>query len=42
MAFGPIQILAVGFPETDRLRGRVAEELIKLIVSAPGGKAHKV
>jgi hypothetical protein len=30
MAFGPIQILAVGFPETDRLRGRIAEELIRL------------
>lgn len=30
MAFGPIQILAVGFPETDRLEGRVAAELAKL------------
>ena len=30
MAFGPIQILALGFPSTDRLEGRVAEELIRL------------
>lgn len=30
MAFGPIQILAVGFPETDRLEGRVAAELAAL------------
>jgi hypothetical protein len=30
MVFGPIQILAVGFPETDRLEGRVAAELAKL------------
>jgi uncharacterized membrane protein len=27
MAFGPIQILAFGFPTTDRLEGRIAEEL---------------
>ena len=27
MAFGPIQILAFGFPSTDRLEGRIAEEL---------------
>jgi uncharacterized membrane protein len=30
MAFGPIQILAVGFPTTDQFEGRIAEELIKL------------
>jgi uncharacterized membrane protein len=30
MAFGPLQILAVGFPETARLEGRVAKELAKL------------
>jgi hypothetical protein len=30
MAFGPLQILAIGFPDTDRLEGRVAEELIAL------------
>jgi uncharacterized membrane protein len=30
MAFGPLQILAVGFPDTDRLEGRVAQELAKL------------
>jgi uncharacterized membrane protein len=30
MAFGPLQILAVGFPDTGRLEGRVAEELAKL------------
>jgi uncharacterized membrane protein len=29
MAFGPIQILAIGFPTTDRLEGRVAEELAR-------------
>ncbi len=30
MAFGPIRILAVGFPTTDQFEGRIAEELIKL------------
>jgi hypothetical protein len=30
MAFGPLQILAVGFPDTARLEGRVAEELARL------------
>ena len=30
MVFGPIQILAVGFPTTDRFEGRIADELIKL------------
>jgi uncharacterized membrane protein len=30
MAFGPIQIIALGFPSTDRMEGRVAEELIRL------------
>jgi len=30
MAFGPIQILAIGFPETDRFEGRIAEELARL------------
>ena len=30
MAFGPTQILALGFPETDRLEGRIAAELVKL------------
>ncbi len=30
MAFGPIQIFAFGFPSTDRMEGRVAEELIRL------------
>ena len=30
MAFGPIQIIAVGFPTTDRFEGRIADELIKL------------
>lgn len=30
MAFGPIQIIAVGFPSTDRFEGRIAEELVKL------------
>jgi uncharacterized membrane protein len=29
MAFGPIQILALGFPTTDRLEGRIAEELAR-------------
>jgi uncharacterized membrane protein len=29
MSFGPIQILAVGFPTTDRFEGRIAEELFK-------------
>ena len=29
MAFGPIQILALGFPSTDRLEGRIAEELAR-------------
>ena len=30
MAFGPIQILAFGFPDSSRLEGRIAEELAKL------------
>jgi hypothetical protein len=30
MAFGPLQILAVGFPDTARLEGRVAAELARL------------
>jgi hypothetical protein len=30
MAFGPLQIIAVGFPDTARLEGRVAAELIAL------------
>jgi hypothetical protein len=30
MAFGPIQILAVGFPTTDKFEGGIADELIKL------------
>lgn len=30
MAFGPIQIMAVGFPTTNQFEGRIAEELIKL------------
>lgn len=30
MVFGPIQILAVGFPTTDQFEGRIADELIKL------------
>jgi uncharacterized membrane protein len=30
MAFGPIQIMAVGFPTTDQFEGRIAEELIRL------------
>lgn len=30
MAFGPIQIIALGFPTTDRLEGRIAAELVKL------------
>jgi hypothetical protein len=29
MQFGPIQILALGFPDTERLEGRVAEELAR-------------
>lgn len=29
MQFGPVQILGVGFPSTDRLEGRIAEELLK-------------
>jgi uncharacterized membrane protein len=29
MAFGPIQIIALGFPTTAGLQGRIAEELIK-------------
>jgi uncharacterized membrane protein len=29
MAFGPIQILALGFPTTDHLEGRIAEELVR-------------
>lgn len=29
MAFGPVQILALGFPTTERFEGRIAEELIK-------------
>jgi uncharacterized membrane protein len=30
MAFGPIQILAFGFPTTSRFEGRIADELVKL------------
>ena len=30
MAFGPIQIITVGFPSTEEFEGRIAEELIKL------------
>jgi hypothetical protein len=30
MAFGPIQIFAFGFPDTEGLEGRIAAELIKL------------
>ena len=30
MAFGPIQIFAFAFPNTDRLQGRIAAELVKL------------
>jgi uncharacterized membrane protein len=30
MAFGPIQIIALGFPSTAGFEGRIAEELIKL------------
>ncbi len=30
MAFGPLQILAFAFPDTDRFEGRIAEELVKL------------
>ncbi len=30
MAFGPIQIFTFGFPSTEALEGRIAEELIKL------------
>ena len=30
MAFGPIQIMAVGFPTTDQFEGRIADELVKL------------
>jgi uncharacterized membrane protein len=30
MSFGPIQIIALGFPSTERMEGRVAEELIRL------------
>ena len=30
MAFGPIQILAVGFPTTDQFEGHIATELIRL------------
>ena len=29
MQFGPIQILALGFPSTERLEGRIAEELAR-------------
>ena len=29
MAFGPIQIIAVGFPAIDQFEGRIAEELIR-------------
>jgi hypothetical protein len=29
MEFGPIQILALGFPSTERLEGRIAEELAR-------------
>lgn len=30
MAFGPIQIIAVAFPSTDRFEGRIAAELMRL------------
>jgi hypothetical protein len=30
MAFGPLQIFAFAFPDTDRFEGRIAEELLKL------------
>ena len=30
MAFGPIQIFAFGFPDTEGFEGRIAEELIRL------------
>jgi len=30
MAFGPIQIIAVGFPTTDKFEGRIADELAAL------------
>jgi uncharacterized membrane protein len=29
MAFGPIQIIALGFPTTERMEGRIAEELAR-------------
>jgi hypothetical protein len=29
MAFGPLQIIALGFPSTDRFEGRIAAELFK-------------
>lgn len=30
MAFGPLQILAFAFPDTDKFEGRIAAELVKL------------
>lgn len=30
MAYGPIQIIAVGFPETDKFEGRIADEISRL------------
>ena len=30
MTFGPLQILALAFPSTDKLEGRIAAELTKL------------
>ncbi len=30
MVFGPIQVFAFGFPDTDRFEGRIADELVKL------------
>lgn len=30
MAFGPVQILAIGFPTTKQFEGRIAEELVRL------------
>jgi uncharacterized membrane protein len=30
MPYGPIQIIAVGFPETDKFEGRIADEISRL------------
>jgi hypothetical protein len=30
MVYGPLQIIAVAFPSTDKFEGRIAEELVKL------------